>query len=161
MDSSEPEQLREYLAGLLAGKVEFSAATVLSRQVANLQREIETSLGRDGLLILVILSELTPKTWQRGSVVFDPVELRIRVTENVLINTAAGGPSALTVACRVMAWLQNHKTPFPWCGVIQPTGLRELNILSSDPSAEDEEDYSAWDCILTTRLTITPRPDTN
>lgn len=160
-NSCEPEILREYLVGFLKGKAEISGAKILSRQVANLQREIETSLARDGLLILVLIPELTPKAWQSGSVKFDPVEIRIRVTENVLINGSRGGATALQAACRVHAWLMNHQTPFPWCGVIQPTALRQLNIISGNPEDDDEDDYDAWDCIFRTQLTITPRPTTN
>jgi hypothetical protein len=163
MDSNpcEPEQLREYLVGLLKNKHEFSGAKILSRKVANLQREIETSLARDGLLILVLIPELTPTAWQSGTVKFDPVEVRIRVTENVLINSARGGATAMQTACRVMAWMMNHKTPFPWCGVIQPTAMRELNIIPSSPEEDEDDDYAAWDCIFKTQIIIMPRPTTN
>lgn len=156
---SEPELLRDYLVGHIEGKSDCAAARVLSRKIANLARQIEVSLAKEGLLILVILPSLKPKAHQSATLFIDPVSIIIRVTENVLLNKT--GRSALYIATRVAAILQLHKPPFPWCGEITVTDIRELNIISAKPEEDEDDDYTGWDVIAQTKLSLQPRSTTN
>jgi hypothetical protein len=156
---SEPEQLRDYLVELLQGKSDLTGAKILSRKVANLQNQIEIALGKEALLILVLIPSLKPKRHQSGTLFIDPANIIIRITENVLLNKT--GLSALYTATRVAAALQLHQPRFPWCGEITVTDLRELNIISAKPEDEEQDDYAAWDVIAQTKLSILPRSSTN
>lgn len=156
---SEPEIVRDYLVELLEGKGDLAGAKILSRRVANLQAEIETSLERDGLLALVLIPTLKPAKYQSGTLLCDPANIVVRVTENPTFNKS--GKSALYLATRVAAALQLHKPPFPFCGEIIVDDLRELNILTADPEKEDENEYAGWDVLAHTRLSIAPRATTN
>jgi hypothetical protein len=158
---SEPEQLRDYLVELLEGKSDLDGARKLSRKVADLQNEILRSLDKESLSIIVLIPSLKPKPHQSGTLFCDPANITVRVIENVLLNKNKSGKSALYAATRVGAALQLHKPPFAWCGEITVTDLRELNIIPANPDQDDEDDYSAWDVLATTKLTITPRSTTN
>lgn len=159
--ASEPEILRDHLVELLAGKSDFDGAKILSRKVADLQNQIATSLGKEGLLILVMIPSLKPKMAQSATILIDPAEIIVRVVENPLINRRKTGKTALQIACRVSAALQLHCPPFPWCGEITVTELRELNVISGNPEQDEEDDYSGWDVLARTRLSINPRSTTN
>jgi hypothetical protein len=157
--ASEPEQLRDHLAELLTGKSDLFGAKILSRKVANLQNQIEISLAKEGLLILVLIPSLKPKAHQSATLLCDPANITVRVVENVLLNKT--GRSAFYIATRVAALLQLHTPPFTWCGEITVSELRELNIISAKPEEDEEDDYSAWDVLARTRLSIHPRSTTN
>lgn len=160
---SEPELLRDYYADYLSGISDLASAKVLSRKVANLQNEIERSLAKEGLCVLVTVLTAQATGDQSSRVVLDPTNFVFRVTENVLFNRQNGGPSALYIATRIAALLTHHKPPFPWAGLLIPgkPTIRELNILTNLEEEEDSDDYSGFDVFFTTKVAIQPRQTSN
>lgn len=154
---SEPELLRDHLVEYLGTKDDLSAARILSRKVADLRNEITRTLARDGLLVLVMVSDSDARGDQSARVVLDPVHIIIRVTENVLLNKT--GVSAHYVATRIVAELTQYKPPYPWAALLIPQRptLRELNIISSLEDDDDSDEYAGWDVRFTTKIALPPR----
>lgn len=161
MDSdfiSEPEALRDYLVEHLTGKDDLRGWKVNSRRVAKLQNEIERSLARDGNSVVVLIPTLKPVAIQGATLLCDPANIIVRITEDGLKNKT--GKSAFYIATRVFALLQLHKPPFHFVSEINVTELRELNIIGK-LDEEDEDDLAGWDVLAQCRLSIQPRSTTN
>lgn len=131
--------LQEELAARLAADSLFAAVPVLTEQARNLNYEVQRQVDSLGVVCLVLTPEAGVRHAEAPGPYLDHVVVKIRVQENVELNS---GPHALEVAERAMALLHQF----------QPESVAETLFAAAKTIVrQNDESLLTYDVCLETR----------
>ena len=131
--NSKIDLLKERVATYLRGLADFDGVPVVTYRNGNLQDSIETSVGTNGLCVLVTVRQAKPSAYPTRVPFFEVVTLDLSIIENLVVNTAPGGAGidAFALAEAAARALQG------WCPLADDPANRYF-LLRCDPKGFTE-----------------------
>ena len=153
---SEIAALRKAVAQRLQAAPEFDGIRILELKPGDIANEIERSLAKIGIAIIVAVTSFEVQSSQSARLVLDPVRIQVEVQEDLITNRT--GREALYLVERVLARLKlatiqlqpNERA------IIQPAkpGVVYLSAMRGD---ERKDSYlHGWEIFFETRMSLQP-----
>jgi hypothetical protein len=158
----ELEELLAYLVTYCETLADLVGVKVLTEETGDLTNTIARNLAKLGLSCVLYMPSAMPKKAMTARVNLE-AHVVLTIAENVLINRSKTGKSALFIASRVLAELNNLPLPFAWCRELltREPGMQKLNIIT-DPTkpANEQPTVVGYGLHFTALVAVTPRQTT-